>query len=118
MMNHILNNPTDECYLVEVIAPFSRNIAWGISLDGQHISNERIRRVSIDQFYSIVTGVDDAFYQICMQLPITIEKLISKNSVKTVEKDTVVEELREKDPDLLKALYILAFESYLGFEKI
>lgn len=118
MQNHLLNNPHDECYLVEVIAPCSRNITWAISLDGSHIENEKIRRVSIDQFYKIVTGIDDAFYQICLQLPITIEKLININSVKTVEADTVVGELRSKDPNLLKALYLLAFESYIGFDKI
>ena len=82
------------------------------------MKDERIRRVSVDQFYKIVTGVDDAFYQICMQLPLTIEKLIAQNTVKTVEPDTVVDELKKKDPDLLKALYLLAFKSYTGFEKI
>lgn len=116
MQNHLLNNPNDECYLVEVLAPKSRNIPWEISVDKKHCSNERIRRVSIDQFYKIVTGIDDAFYQICEQLPRTIQKLIGQNKVKTVEKDTVVEELNAKNPNLLTALYLIAFESYLGFE--
>ena len=31
--------------------------------------NKKIRRVSIDQFYSIVTGQEDAFFQICTVLP-------------------------------------------------
>ena len=33
-----------------------------------------------------------------------------------VEADTVVDELRSKNPHLLTALYLLAFENYLGFE--
>ena len=116
MQNHLLKNPNDECYLVEILAPKSRNIVWELSVDKIHCSDERIRRVSVDHFYKIVTGKEDAFYQICSQLPITINKLISNNQVKTVEKDTVVEELKEKSPNLLKALYLLAFENYLGFE--
>lgn len=116
MQNHLLKNPNDECYLVEILAPKSRNIKWELSVDKVHCSDERIRRVSVDHFYKIVTGKEDAFYQICTQLPITINKLISNNQVKTVEKDTVVDELKEKSPNLLKALYLLAFESYLGFE--
>lgn len=118
MQAHILNHSEDECYLVEAIAQYSKNVAWAVSLDKIHMENPKIRRVSIDEFYKIVTGVDDAFFQICMQLPITIEKLISRKEVKTVEPDTVVKELRAKDPNLLKALYLLAFESYLGFDKI
>lgn len=116
LQNHILEYPNDECYLVEVIAPKSRSIPWEISVDQMRCKNEKIRRVSIDQFYKIVTGYEDAFHQICQQLPLTIEKLISNKKVKTVEKDTVVDELRKKDPNLLKALYLLAFESYIGFE--
>lgn len=116
LQHHILENPNDECYLVEVIAPKSRNIPWEISVDKMHCKNEKIRRVSIDQFYKIVTGYDDAFHQICKQLPITIEKLINNKKVKTVEQDTVVDELRKKNPNLLKALYLLAFEDYIGFE--
>lgn len=116
LQNHLLSHPNDECFLVEVIAPKSRNIPWEISVDKRQCKNDRIRRVSIDQFYKIVTGKEDAFYQICHQLPITIDKLIKEQKVKTVEKDTVVDELRRKNPNLLKALYLLAFETYLGFE--
>lgn len=117
MQNQILKNPDDKCFLVEAIAPCSRNIAWGCSIDNHHVSDERIRRVSMDKFYAIVTGIEDAFYQICKQLPITIDKLIKSDVVDTVEEDTVIKELKEKNPDLLKALYLLAFEQYNGFEK-
>ena len=118
LFNQLLADPDCiGCYLVEVIAPMSRNIVWTKELrDGTVVSNERIRRVSIDVFYEIVTGIKDAFYQICVQLPITIEKLIKNKSVRVVEEDTVVQELSSKNPDLLKSLYLLAFESYLGFE--
>lgn len=117
MQNQILKDPKGMCFLVEAIAPCSRNIEWGCSIDNHHVSDGRIRRVSMDKFYAIVTGVEDAFYQICRQLPITIEKLIKNDAVETVEEDTVIKELKEKNPDLLKALYLLAFKSYNGFDK-
>ena len=118
MQNQILQTPYDKCFLVEVIAPTSRNIVWGCSVDGQHLENQNIRRVSIDKFYEIVTGEQDAFYQICMQLPETITKLINSGILKTVERDTVIEELHKKSPDTLKALYLLAFERYEGFREL
>lgn len=115
MQNQILNNPNDMCFLVETIAPHSRNTIWKCSINGEPVSHERIRRVSMDKFYELVTGIPDAFYQICKQLPITIEKLIKTDAVETVEKDTVIEELKQKNPNLLKALYLLALETYSGF---
>ena len=118
MQNQILKTPDDYCFLVETIAPVSRNIAWGCSVNGSHCEHEHIRRVSMDKFYALVTGIEDAFYQMCMQLPVTIEELIQENQIATVQKDTVMEELRMKNPDTLKALYLLAFQTYEGFEKL
>jgi len=117
MQNQILNHPNDECFLVETIAPHSRNIIWKCSVNGETISHEKIRRVSMDKFYEFVTGIPNAFFQICKQLPITIEKLIKNDVVDTVEKDTVIDELKAKNPDLLKAIYLLAFETYNGFNE-
>lgn len=116
MQDHILNHPKDTCFLVEAIAKHSQNIVWRCSVDGRSVAHDRIRRVSMDKFYEIVTGIPDAFYQVCKQLPITIDKLIKTDAVDTVEKDTVIDELKVKDPDLLKAIYMLAFEKYNGFD--
>lgn len=118
MQSQILKHPNDMCFLVEVIAPISRNTVWGCSVNSIHVADERIRRVSIDKFYEITTGIPNAFYQICQQLPITIEKLIATDVVDTVSSDTVLDELKQKNPDLLKALYLLAFESYNGFDNL
>lgn len=56
--------------MVEVIAQKSQNIKWETSVDGNKVSHRRIRRVSMDQFYALVTGEEDAFYQLCMALAV------------------------------------------------
>ena len=84
-------------------------------MDNQHVSDERIRRVSIDKFYEEVTGDKDAFYKICNEIPMLIDETIAENENMTAEKDTVITELKLLNPDLLKALYLLAFNSYEGF---
>jgi len=118
MQNQIMQTPNDKCYLVEAIAPISRDIIWGCSVNGRRVEDSRIRRVSMDKFYGIVTGSSTAFYRMCLQLPKTIEKLISMNAVITAKEDTVLFELREQNPDTLKALYLLAFKTYEGFNQI
>lgn len=118
MLNKIANDDKTECYLVEVIAKNSQNIIWRVSIDGERVENDRIRRVSIDKFYNIVTGDEEAFFKICMVLPELMDEIIEENKELQVGSDTVIDELREKNSDLLKALYLLAFKEYEGFNKI
>lgn len=116
MTTQILKDDNCDCYLVEIIAKRSQNIVWNVSLDYERVSNEHIKRVSIDKFYEEVTGDKDAFYKICKQLPIIIDEIISENNEFVVEDDTVISELRSTNPDILKSLYMLAFSTYEGFK--
>ncbi|AJK51242.1 Eco47II family restriction endonuclease [Mycoplasma capricolum] len=120
MQNHLLNYDNEEksiCALVEVIAKCSQNIPWVMKIENQKlIGNRRIKRISIDKFYEIVTGNKDSFKNLCLQLPITLEKLVSENVFLKVEKDTVFEELSKISNDIVLALYKLAFSTYEGFE--
>jgi len=116
MTTQLLTEDCD-CYLVEIIAKRSQNITWSISLDYKKTTNEHIRRVSIDKFYEEITGDKDAFYKICKQLPIIIDEIIKENQELVVEKDTVIDELRICNPDILRSLYMLAFSTYEGFKE-
>lgn len=120
MQNHLLNSEDKDmsiCALVEVIAKRSQNIPWVITIDGlKQNRNERLRRISIDKFYEIVTGDKNSFRYLCEQLPITIEKILMDNQSLQVEKDTVFEGLEKIDTNILLALYKLAFSTYEGFD--
>ena len=117
MQDHIIQNSNDICCLVEVIASTSQNIPWKCTFKGQQYLKENIRRISIDKFYEIATGEKDAFYQLCQILPTVIQEILTEEQdINFSPKDTVLQELVQKNPDILKALYKLAFESYNGFE--
>ena len=117
MQAQLLNDNDCACFLVEVIAKKSQNIPWTISLDGQRQEHKRIRRVSIDKFYELVTGEEDAFYQMCMALPAAIKDLLEKSDALTVPKDTVFAELKDRGAGNLElALFMLGFGTYAGFE--
>lgn len=116
MQNQIIETPENNCFLVEVIAPVSRNITWECCVDKVHVSNSKIRRVSIDKFYEIVTGQKDAFFQLCSYLPYLIEKIVSENNTLKAEQDTVMEDLKSIDSNIQVALFKLAFSSYEGFD--
>lgn len=119
MQNHLLNAEDKNrsiCALVEIISKQSQDKPWVITLDKkQQLPNEKLRRISIDRFYQIVTNEKDAFKKMCIQLPMTIEKVIKNNRYLQVEEDTVFEELKKINENTLIALYKLAFSTYEGF---
>jgi len=124
MQAQLLENDDCACFLVEAIAQKSQNIKWETTVDGKKVGHKLIRRVSLDEFYALVTGQEDAFYQMCMMLPNVIKKAVDSLEDVSVPKDTVIEELREiakcqgdKNDDLALAMavYMLGFGSYKGF---
>jgi len=125
MQSQILDDDDCACLLVEAIAKKSQNIKWTTKVDGKNVQHRLIRRVSMDQFYSLVTGAEDAFYKICMELPEVIDKVVNEEDAVVVPHDTVVQELRnvatlfnDKTDELAMAMavYMLGFNSYLGFD--
>lgn len=117
MQGQLLRDDDCACLLVEVIAKKSQNISWIVSLDGQRQKHRRIRRVSIDEFYKIVTGEENSFYELCMILPEMIEEVISEFKNLQTPKDTVFAELKNISPikNFELALYMLGFGTYHGF---
>lgn len=125
MQHQLLCDDDCACFLVEAIAQRSQNVKWETTVDGKKVSHKNIRRVSLDQFYELVTGVKDAFYQMCMALPEIVEKVVGDSGSFKAQNDTVFEELQEiarvingktDDFSMAIAVYMLGFTSYNGFK--
>ncbi len=124
MQNQLLTDDDCACFLVEAIAQRSQNVKWETTVDKRKVGHKLIRRVSLDKFYALVTGQDDAFYQMCMVLPDIIQKAVSELDSSIVPHDTAMDELldlaklRNIDDENLAvamAVYMLGFGSYAGF---
>ena len=126
----LLDDDDAACFLVEAIAKRSQNIVWEITLDGQKRSHKKIRRVSIDKFYEIVTGEHDAFLQVCFALPEVVRDVLAESNALDAPQDTVYEELRDRarrysnigfgeemDTAMMLSMYMLGFSTYNGFEE-
>lgn len=129
MQNKLLEDDDCYCALVEVIASKSQNIIWKLKKKNSSDvrSHKRIRRISIDKFYEIVTGDADGFYKICMVLPEIINEIL-KQSPDTISppKDSVIEDLQKmalengiKDLNsndaYMISMFLLGFGDYNGF---
>lgn len=126
MQNQLLNDDDCACFLVEAIAQRSQNIKWETTVDKRKVGHKLIRRVSLDQFYALVTGQEDAFYQMCMVLPSVIENAVNRSDSVLAPHDTVIDELKElaskqqadsESMAIAMAAYMLGFSSYIGFSK-
>lgn len=124
MQNQLLHDDDCACFLVEAIAKKSQNIKWETTVDGRKVGHRLIRRVSLDQFYELVTGHPDAFFRMCMILPDVIRRVVEAEGSELVPNDTVIRELNElaqrfdlnnQDLSTAMAIYMLGFSDYLGF---
>ncbi len=127
MQGQILDDDDCACLLVEAIARKSQNMKWSTKVDGKNVQHRLIRRVSMDQFYAIITGEEDAFYKMCMALPEVISVVINEEGSVSVPHDTVMDELHRiaekyvgqtKELAMAMAVYMLGFRSYMGFNTI
>lgn len=91
MQGQILEDDDCACLLVEAIAKKSQNIKWSTKVDGKNVQHRLIRRVSMDQFYAILTGEEDAFYKMCMALPEVINSVVNEEGGVEVPHDTVID---------------------------
>jgi len=124
MQHQLLADDDCACFLVEAIASRTQNIKWDTTVDGTKVGHKRIRRVSMDQFYSIVTGDEKAFYKLCMVLPGIITEVVDEGDSIEIPEDTVITELRKVsglykdmpcDLAMAMAVYMLGFSTYSGF---
>lgn len=128
MQSQLLNDDDCACFLVEAIAKKSQNIKWTTTVDGKNVSHKKIRRVSLDQFYTLVTGQEDALFQMCMVLPSVIEKVIKEGGEDVkVPHDSVLQELKNiaeridelnEDLSMAMAVYLLGFSTYNAFSSV
>lgn len=116
--------PEATCYYVRIIDTKSRNEIWKFSKDKESYTHPRVRIISGDKFYSIVTGQKNAFKELIEKFPAILSEYIkrkkyeSKNSNST---NNYLNELIEKSngdkTKLMDTIVKDTFESYLGFKK-
>ncbi|URR36800.1 Eco47II family restriction endonuclease [Thermosynechococcus sp. HN-54] len=107
------------CFFIEVISKESKNIPWSVKIDDKVVRDERIRIISIDKFYKIATADKDAFANWCKHLPQIIQDVLQSEGVEigfSSKNENIRESLRKVHPNLLVALYYLAFSNYEGFK--
>lgn len=112
-----------KCYWVQILAKGSFNEHWAGDINGKEYSHSRVFKISGDQFYGLLSGNENALYNLYKALPLAINDFL-----KTVEKNqtngqnsALAEIKKQTETSQRSILDQITFENYsyyLGFEKL
>lgn len=110
------------CYWVQILAKNSFNEKWFGEINGKEYSHSRVYKISGDQFYKLLSGKENALFELYQVLPQAISDYLSKQEVEKSQSNSALEEIIESsEKSKRKILDEITFENYsyyLGFDKL
>lgn len=113
-----------KCYWVQILAKSSFYELWSGDINGKEYSHSRVYKISGDKFYALLSGQDDALFQLYKVLPIAIKdylKTVQQLKKKKTENSAFDEIKLETAISKRNILNQITFENYgyyLGFDKL
>lgn len=113
--------PNSTAYLIQIIAKESVDDLW-VTGGKNSQYHPRVRIISADRFYAKVTGIDDAFYQLCTFIPHVVRYYLEGvRQVQHPADTTLIAELNERADyyklRFMDQLLYDTFETYNGFKE-
>lgn len=112
-----------KCYWVQVLAKKSFCELWKGDINGKEYGHSRVYKISGDQFYALISGTDNALFQLYKSLPIVVKDYldsIEKNEL--VKENSALDEIKtQTETSKRTILDQITFENYsyyLGFDKL
>jgi hypothetical protein len=112
-----------KCYWVQILAKNSFNELWKGEINGKEYSHSRVYKISGDQFYALLSGQNDAMFQLYKILPTAIKDYL--NSIEkdeTIRENSALEEIKSETKSTKRTILDqITFENYsyyLGFDKL
>jgi hypothetical protein len=111
------------CYWVQILAKGSFNEKWTGELNGKEYSHSRVYKISGDQFYALLSGQDDALFQLYKVLPQAIKDYLNALETQTgvVENsalDEIKAEVKTTNRSILDQITFENYNYYLDFDKL
>lgn len=112
-----------KCYWVQILAKGSFCELWSGEINGKEYSHSRVYKISGDQFYALLTGQDDAFYQLYKSLPIAINDFLKMGEQNDINAgNSALEEIKTQTiitkRNVLDQITFENFGYYLGFDQL
>ncbi len=117
------NYKKSKCYWVQILAKGSFNELWQGEINGKEYSHSRVYKISGDQFYALLSGQDDALFQLYTALPMAIKDYLNSIEQGEAEKensalDEIKLETATSNRLILDQITFENYNYYLGFDKL
>lgn len=112
-----------KCYWVQILAKGSFCKLWIGDINGKEYSHSRVYKISGDQFYALLSGQDDALFQLYKALPTAITDYL-KSTTQNMDnvENSALDELKSENKITKRTILDqITFENYgyyLGFNKL
>lgn len=112
-----------KCYWVQILAKGSFCELWSGDINGKEYSHSRVYKISGDQFYALLTGQEDAMFQLYKVLPVAIKDYLkSAQKSEDVAENSALDELKvgtkKSKRSILDQITFENYSYYLGFDKL
>lgn len=111
-----------KCYWVQILAKSSFNEKWFGEINGKEYSHSRVYKISGDQFYSLLTGKENAFFELYQALPLAIKDFLSTQGELSTSENSALSEIEAQVSTSNRSIFDeITFENYsyyLGFDKL
>lgn len=112
-----------KCYWVQILAKGSFCELWSGDINGKEYSHSRVYKISGDQFYALLSGQDDAMFQLYKVLPTAIKDCL--NSIEKTDEivensalDEIKSKIKTSKRTVLDQITFENYSYYLGFDKL
>lgn len=112
-----------KCYWVQILAKSSFCELWHGEINGKEYSHSRVYKISGDKFYALLSGHEDALFQIYKKLPLVVNDYLKsiEKSTKNVENsalDEIKSETVKSKKTILDQITFENYSYYMGFDKL
>jgi len=112
-----------KCFWVQILAKSSFNEHWSGEINGKEYSHSRVYKISGDQFYSLLSGQENALLQLYKALPTAIKDFLSSvEQDETAKENSALDEIKSEietsNRSIINQITFENYSYYLGFDKL
>ena len=108
--------------MVQILAKKSFTKKWSGIINGKEYSHSRVNMISGDQFYKLLSGRENAFFELYKILPMAISDFIKMKENKSIDSNSALEEItsssKKSKRSILDEITFENYNHYLGFDKL
>ncbi len=111
-----------KCYWVQILAKNSFNKKWFGEINGKEYSHSRVYKISGDQFYRLLTGNDNALFDLYSALPQAIDDFLASKGENAGTPHPALNEIKtsaaKSGRSIINEITFENYSYYLGFDKL